>query len=73
MWSFNRDGEAEPGMIEERDRSMGLDSAAKRRERADLAARAHPQEGVDAMEGQFPRPTTDVPGVIDKTAAREAH
>ena len=67
-WSFNRDGEAKPGLAEERDRRMGIDSAAKRRERQDLASLARPQQGVDALKGKFPRPTQDVPGVVDAGA-----
>lgn len=32
-WSFNRDGEALPGLLERRDKSQNLDSAAKRKQR----------------------------------------
>lgn len=53
-WSFNDDGEAAPGLVEERDRRMGIDSAEKRRDRADLAALARPQGGADALQGKFP-------------------
>ncbi len=52
-WSFNEDGEARPGLIAERDRRLGVDSAVKRAERADLAPMAKPQEGVEALRGQF--------------------
>ena len=62
-WSFNRDGEAMPGLIEERDARMNIDSMKKRKERADLAAGAKPQSGVDDMKGKFSRPTRDIPGV----------
>lgn len=48
-WSFNRDGEAKPGMVEARDKRMGLNTADARRRRADWAALARPQGGVDAM------------------------
>lgn len=65
-WSFNRDGEALPGLVEKRDREMKIDSAQKRRERADLRQLAHPQSGVDDLKGKFTRPTKDIPGVIDK-------
>ncbi|HEX2223491.1 MAG TPA: OBAP family protein [Thermoanaerobaculia bacterium] len=68
-WSFNRDGEARPEMIRQRDERMGIDSAAKRRERQDLVSLARPQEGVDDLAGKFPRPTTPVPGVVDKAAS----
>lgn len=65
-WSFNRDGEAAPGLVEQRDQRMKLNSADKRRERADLAPEARPQAGVDALNGKFPRATHAVPGVIDR-------
>ncbi|HJW25011.1 MAG TPA: OBAP family protein [Rhodocyclaceae bacterium] len=71
-WSLNRDGELHPGLVESRDRRMGLDSLAKRRERADLATRAHPQAGVDALKGKFGPDTRDLPGVRDKGAAGPA-
>jgi hypothetical protein len=64
-WSFNYDGEAQPGLIEARDKRMGLDTAEARRERADLAPLARPQGGVDAMKGQFPNATGTVQGVTD--------
>ena len=64
-WSFNRDGEALPGLVEQRDKRMSIDSANLRRERADLGPLAHPQTGVDDLKGKFPRPTVDVPGVVD--------
>jgi hypothetical protein len=46
QWSFNRDGEALPGMVEARDERMGLDTTEARAGRADLASRANPQGGV---------------------------
>jgi len=69
-WSFNRDGEALPAMIEARDRRMGLDTAGKRESRRDLVPLAHPQSGVDALKGRFDRPTQEIPGVMDEGAAR---
>jgi hypothetical protein len=62
-WSFNRDGEAAPGLVEERDRKMKIDSMKKRKDRAELAAGAKPQSGVDDLKGKFSRPTLDIPGV----------
>jgi hypothetical protein len=35
-WSFNRDGEDTPGLVEERDRSMRVSTPNIRRSRADL-------------------------------------
>ncbi|HEY1043316.1 MAG TPA: OBAP family protein [Telluria sp.] len=63
-WSFNRDGEAAPGLVEERDRKMGLDSARSRQDRSELRSLARPQSGVDDLKGKFARPTTDIPGVV---------
>ena len=65
MWSFNRDGEIKPWLVERRDRMMGIQTAALRHARRDLAAMAHPQSGVDALKGKFPGPTLDIPGVVD--------
>ena len=71
-WSFNRMGEAMPGLIEKRDKNMQLDSEEKRNERADLRQFAHPQSGVDDLKGRFARPTNDIPGVIDlKSTVKE--
>jgi hypothetical protein len=64
-WSFNHDGEAQPGLVEERDRRMNLSTADARTRRADLASLAHPQGGVDALAGSFPNATATVAGVTD--------
>jgi hypothetical protein len=64
-WSFSRDGEAMPSMVQKRDRVLGIDSAAKRRDRAGLRALARPQSGVDALKGKFARPTTPIPAVVE--------
>jgi hypothetical protein len=68
-WSFNRDGEAKPGLVEARDKMMGIDTPAKRRERHDLVKLARPQSGVDDLKDKFGRPTQPIPGVVDKSAA----
>jgi hypothetical protein len=65
-WSFNRDGEAMPGLVEERDRKMDVNTMEIRRKRADLQKFANPQSGVDDLKGKFGRPTQDIPGVMDK-------
>lgn len=67
-WSFNRDGEAAPGLVERRDERMDIDSAGKRREREDLIRLANPQSGVDALKDRFGRQTESIPGVVDKSA-----
>ena len=66
-WSFNREGEAKPGLVEQRDRRMGVDTAEKRRQRADLQALARPQSGVDDLKAAFPQ-ARPIPGVVDKRA-----
>ena len=48
QWSFNRDGEAMPSMIAERDQRFGFSTADARQDRQDLAAIARPQAGVEA-------------------------
>jgi hypothetical protein len=68
-WSFNRDGEARPGLVEQRDERMGVDSAAKRRERQELVSLASPQSGVDDLAGAFPRDTQELAGVVDERTA----
>jgi hypothetical protein len=67
-WSFSRDGEIMPGMLEQRDERMGIDTAEKRKEREELRTLARPQSGVDALKGAFNRPVQDIPGVVDKSA-----
>lgn len=71
-WSFSRDGEAIPSLVEKRDRRMGISSAEKRRQRADLQKLARPQSGVDDLKGKFGRTALDIPGVTAKgtTSAR---
>lgn len=65
-WSFNRDGEAMPGLVESRDRKMKLDTAQARQQRSDLRSLAKPQSGVDDLKDKFARPTSDIPGVTSK-------
>ena len=67
MWSFNREGECDEALKEDRNRVMGLDVERKREQRQSLVGRAHPQEGVDAMADQFTG-TVPVPGVVDVRA-----
>ena len=62
MWSFNRDGESDPGLASDRARVLGLDPDATRERRQQLLDRAHPQHGVDALASEFSR-TTPIPGV----------
>ncbi len=68
-WSFSRFGELDPTLQAARDRAQGIDTEQKRRYRADLRKFAEPQSGVDDLKGQFPRPTSPIPGVVDIEAA----
>ena len=52
-------------MLAERDKRMGFDTADERRDRADLAARARPQGGVEALRDRFPGATGAPAGVVD--------
>jgi Protein of unknown function (DUF1264) len=52
-WSFNYDGEVRPDLLQNRDRTMDIDTSKKRRDRQDLAPAAHPQQGADALKGKF--------------------
>lgn len=63
-WSFNRDGEAMPGLVESRDERMDIDTAARRRARQDLTGLARPQQGVDALRAHFPQ-AVGIPGVVE--------
>lgn len=65
QWSFNHDGEDMPGMVEDRDKRMGLNTAQARKDRKDLVGMTKPQGGVDAMTGMFPSAKPAVPGVTD--------
>lgn len=67
-WSFSRDGELAPALQDARDSRTGINTDARRRDREDLRAFAKPQVGVDALKGKYPRPTRDMPGVVEAQA-----
>ncbi len=66
MWSFNRDGEADPALKQDLTDAMGIDEAAKRKHRRDLAALTHPQRGVNALKDAFPNSGPRPDGVRDR-------
>ena len=68
-WSFSRDGEAVPAMVERRDRRLDINSAKLRKQRAELQKLAKPQSGVDDLKGKFARPAKEIPGVVAQPAA----
>jgi uncharacterized protein DUF1264 len=67
-WSFSHDGEITPGMIETRDQRMGINSAKKREQRADLVPQGHPQQGVNTLKQAFPNADDAPRRVIDSGA-----
>ncbi|BBL74853.1 OBAP family protein [Methylomagnum ishizawai] len=71
-WSFNHDGEALPGLVEQRDRRMGVDNSQERSKRAQLVSSARPQVGVEALKGKFVGATNPIPGVSERKPVLEA-
>jgi hypothetical protein len=67
-WSFNRDGEAKAGLVEQRDRRLGISTEEKRKQRAELLPLARPQSGVDDLRAAFAQ-AKPIPGVVDTKAA----
>ncbi len=68
-WSFNRDGEAKPGLVERRDKELEMQTSELRKHRQNLVALAKPQAGVDALQAHFPGPTQAIAGVKDTKAS----
>ncbi len=67
MWSFNREGECDTALAEDRNRTMEIDTVTKAADRQDFVAISHPQHGVDDMAGDFTG-TRPIPGVVDENA-----
>lgn len=66
QWSFNHDGEADQSLVDTFSTGLDYDPMEKRTEREQFVDMAHPQEGVDALEGAFPGVTDEhLPGVED--------
>lgn len=70
-WSFNRDGEARPGLIEARDERMEVDTETVRQGRQELVPLANPQRGVDSLKDRFDRPGESIPGVTARDSGSE--
>ncbi len=64
MWSFNRDGECDPSIEQDRESAMDLDTTKTREQRQSFVAEAHPQEGVNVLRDAFSG-TSPVRGVVD--------
>lgn len=72
MWSFNRDGELDRGLEQDRNLNMEIETRKKRQSRQDLIELAHPQCGVDALKGAFGNAEeTPIPGVQESGACLE--
>lgn len=67
-WSFNRDGEVDPELIQRRDEQMGVDTEQKRRDRQSLIELANPQHGVDLLKDELSGRMETIPGVKDVSA-----
>lgn len=65
-WSYNRDGETPAGLVEGRDQRMKVDTAEKRKDREELAAKARPQMGVDDLKAKLSGAAAPPPGVVAK-------
>ncbi|WP_207308995.1 OBAP family protein [Marinobacter salicampi] len=65
-WSLNRDGEADPELLEQRQKMLEMELEEIRRKRAGLRDQANPQAGVNALKGQFGRDTQALEGVENK-------
>lgn len=65
-WSFNRDGEARTGLIENFEKKTDISVDKTRQDRAILIQYANPQEGVNAIAKKFKGPTRAIPGVVAK-------
>ncbi|MFC7521749.1 OBAP family protein [Xanthomonas populi] len=67
-WSFNRDGEVQQSLIDQRDQAASISTAERRANRQDITPLAKPQQGVDALRTHF-SDTKPIPGVTDTNAA----
>ena len=72
MWSFNRFGEADEAMKQDRDLNMQLDPEKKRKQRSDLVEHAHPQCGVDLLNDAFPS-AREAPEGVQESGACNKH
>jgi outer membrane murein-binding lipoprotein Lpp len=70
-WSFNHDGEAQPGLLEKTEKKLNISMNEKREDRKELVKLAKPQVGVDTLKSDFAGNLTPVEGVKDKKEAQE--
>jgi hypothetical protein len=69
MWSFNREGEVDSALQQDRNQAMRIDPEPRKESRAKYLDRAHPQRGVGTMRDAFTG-TTPTPGVVDADDGR---
>ncbi|PZE62828.1 DUF1264 domain-containing protein [Curtobacterium sp. MCPF17_047] len=69
MWSFNREGEVQTALQQDRNTAMHTDPEPRKASRAKHLDRAHPQRGVGTMRDDFSG-TTPTPGVVDAEDGR---
>jgi hypothetical protein len=70
-WSFGREGEADPALVAERDRRMGVSTEEKRRERQELVPLAS-RRRTSTPQRQVRQADDADPGVVDKAAGPAA-
>lgn len=69
-WSFNRNGEANAGMIEKAEKQYHFKVKDRHEKRMDLVKSAHPQKGVDTLKDFFPVEGVAIEGVRDADTAQ---
>lgn len=65
MWSFNKDGQLDATLERQRNKRIDVSLEQKRREREELIALAHPQEGVELLTKELGELQRPYPGVVD--------
>lgn len=70
-WSFNRDGEALPGLLKKTEKKYHHSVKEKREKRKALTKLANPQSGVNDLKTHFAGPLEEIEGVEDAQQAQE--
>ena len=70
-WSFNHDGEVQPGLERETEKKFNISMKEKRKGRKELIKLAKPQRGVNALKTEFGGNLTPIEGVRDSKEAQE--
>lgn len=64
-WSLNKEGQLAPE-LKNIYQQMGYNLDALQKKRANYVDRAHPQCGIDVLDGQFQGPSSPIPGIEAK-------